>query len=320
MTASDEPPRPLVAVVIPTRRRETRLAIALDALAAQTLGRQYFEVVVVRDTEESEPLAAPPSELRVRFLTIAPTDPAAKREAGWRASVAPLVAFTDDDCRPSPGWLEALLAAAGGEEVFLQGRTEVDPDERHLMVGLARSQRIVGPSGWFETCNMAYPRALMERLDGFDERFTHGGEDTDLGCRAVASGARREYVDGALVWHAVLPNPLPLALGDAGRHTSLPLLVARHPEVRRQLVLGTFQTRSHLGILLAALGAAALPRRPALSLLASLPYVAMNVDPHNLRPRSVAGYLVHMPSRAILDLAQTASIIRSAIHHRVPMA
>ena len=39
--------------------------------------------------------------------------PAAQRNHGWRAGGAPLVAFTDDDCRPAPGWLEALLAGGG---------------------------------------------------------------------------------------------------------------------------------------------------------------------------------------------------------------
>src|SRR5688500_15232844 len=39
---------PEISVVIPTRFRETRLAFALDALAAQTLAPGRFEVIVVR--------------------------------------------------------------------------------------------------------------------------------------------------------------------------------------------------------------------------------------------------------------------------------
>ena len=39
---------PEVSVVIPTRARETRLAFALEALAAQTLYRSRSEVIFVR--------------------------------------------------------------------------------------------------------------------------------------------------------------------------------------------------------------------------------------------------------------------------------
>src|SRR5918999_3952045 len=167
MTAA-EMASPEIAVVIPTRGRETRLAFALEALAGQSLDRDRFEVIVVRDGDAEGPLAAPPDGLDVRFL-VRPgvAGPTAKRNLGWRATSAPLIAFTDDDCRPAPGWLATLLAAAqeaGDCDYFIQGRTEVDPDERHLLFALARSQAIIAPSPWHETCNIAYPRPLLERL------------------------------------------------------------------------------------------------------------------------------------------------------------
>ena len=187
-------PAPEIAVVIPTRGREARLAFALESLAGQ-LEPDRFEVLVVRDADAREPFAIPPPELRVRYVTLpAVAGPTPKRNLGWRSTEAPLVAFTDDDCRAAPGWLASLLASAVGPDVFLQGRTAPDPDERHLLHGLARTVDVPGPGGWFETCNMAYPRRLLESLGGFDEAFGFGGEDTDLAWRASAaarSWARR---------------------------------------------------------------------------------------------------------------------------------
>ena len=60
--AQADPPasEPEIAVVIPTRRRETRLAFALEALAEQRLDPSRFEVVVVRDGDAAEPFAAAP--------------------------------------------------------------------------------------------------------------------------------------------------------------------------------------------------------------------------------------------------------------------
>ena len=218
-----------VAVVIPTRRRETRLAFALEALGRQTLAAERFEVVVVRSGSEG-PLAQAPAGVAARFLDHpGPAGAAAQRNRGWRATSAPLVAFIDDDSRPAPDWLETLLGAADGDERIVQGRIEPDPGEAHLLFGLARSHRIAGPSPRFETGNIAYPRALLERLGGFDERITGAdwGEDTDLGLRAQAAGAEVVYAEDALVWHAVVTRSLRTALRDTRRHAALVAQLAR---------------------------------------------------------------------------------------------
>ena len=230
------------SVVIPTKDRETRLAFALEALAAQSLDRGRFEVVVVRAPHPAgTALCESPAGLNVRFLDSPVAAPAAQRNLGWRAASAQLVAFTDDDCRPSAQWLEALVNAAGGDKLMLQGRTEPDPDEEHLYWGLARSWSITRENGWYATCNMAYPRALLERVGGFDEAFPAAwGEDTDLGLRARGMGARQRYVDEALTWHAVLPRSLPAALREARRRDATVTVVARHPEHRSELHRGYF--------------------------------------------------------------------------------
>ncbi|MBA2298411.1 MAG: glycosyltransferase, partial [Actinobacteria bacterium] len=110
--------RPEAAVVIATRERETRLAFCLEALAAQSVESARFEVVVVRPAGQPGPRAAAPEGLRVRFLEHrGEPGPGAQRNTGWRASEAPLVAFTDDDCRPEGRWLERLMAATDGPQV-----------------------------------------------------------------------------------------------------------------------------------------------------------------------------------------------------------
>jgi GT2 family glycosyltransferase len=167
---------------------------------------------------------------------------------------------------------------------------------------------------------MAYPRALLEGLGGFDEDYWFGGEDTDLALRAIASGARREFVPEALVWHAVLASPPLRTARRAGRWRTQPLVIARHPEQRRHLFLGLFRNRSHFAITLAVLGSTTLRNRPRVAAAATLPYLAMNVDYRNLRPRGLVRQALHLPARALVDLAETAALIRNAIRHRTPMA
>lgn len=317
--SKDEPPvsDPEIAVVIPTRRRETRLAFALEALAAQHLEPSRFEVVVVRDGDASEPLAHPPEGLRVRFLARpGVAGPTAKRNVGWRATSAPLVAFTDDDCRADPDWLTRLLAARDGAGSFLQGRTEPDPDERHLLHGFARSQEIMSLSGWYETCNMAYPRALLERLGGFDESLPFGGEDTDLAYRAIEAGARPAYVEGGLVWHAVMHRSLPRALREARSWSEMSAVVARHPDLRESLYLGVFWRKSHAALLL-ALGGVALGRRHrAIALAAVLPYLELRMNWRHPTARRLLRRAATLPAWAAIDAIEIASRIPAAVRNR----
>ena len=126
-----------VAVVVPSHERPRRLAALLDALAAQTLPRADWELVIVFDDRGDEaarllddhPVGHGGTLRAVRLPAGTGTAPR-QRNVGWRAASAPLVAFTDDDCRPEPRWLERLLAAAPDDaSAFVQGRTRPDPGE-----------------------------------------------------------------------------------------------------------------------------------------------------------------------------------------------
>ena len=306
-----------VSVVVATVGRATRLAFLLEALQQQTLPRERYEVVVVRGRLPGDPDGAF-EELGARVIECSPAGPGALRNKGIAEARAPLIAFTDDDCRPGAEWLERFVEAAAGQNgnFMLQGRTEPDPDERPRLYGLARSQTIVGPSGWYETCNMAYPRELLERLGGFDERFDGGGEDTDLALRAVAQGASFTYVDDACVWHAVHSRHLWEALRDQARWQTIPLVIASHAEQRRALGAGVFWRAGHPRILLAAGAVLATRRAGPLALAAAVPYVRYHVHGYDRTVRGLARAALDLPPRALVDLAGVVTTVRAAIRHR----
>ena len=309
-----------VSVVIPSHAREARLAFALEALAAQTLDSDRFEVIVVRSPASSGPFTQAPEGLAVRFETGPVASRPAQRNHGWRLAAGRLVAFTDDDCRPAAGWLEALVAAADGESVVVQGRTDPDPDEIHLLHGLARSVRVTRASPWYETCNIAYPRDLLERLGGFDERFTGLGEDTDLGLRAVGAGAEVRFSERALVHHAVEAQPLTKAIRSAlTKWETTPLVYREHPEHRRHLFAGFFFNRTHATATAALAGLLIRRRHPLVGAALAAPFVAESIDRENLGPRGLLRQLIHLPARFLRELAMVAGIARGAVRHRTPM-
>ena len=311
----ERPPR--ISVVIPSHGRETRLAFALDALAAQTLDRSDFEVVVVRDGGTPRRAAVAPEGLRARFYERVPRGgPGAARNVGWREARGDLVAFTDDDCRPAPAWLQALIDASGDDSALVQGRTDPDPDERHLLGGLARTQAVAAPTGWYQTCNIAYPRALLERLGGFDEGYTRAGEDTDLAMRALEAGARAVFAPEAVVWHAVHPRHLPAALRETLRWGANPRLLGRHPGLRRLLPLGFFWKGSHPRVLLFLAGLIAVRRSPLAALLV-LPYLELHLRTYDRTSRGLARAALDLPSRTAVDGLEVGVTAVAAARERV---
>lgn len=310
---------PEVSVVIPTFERETRLAFALEALAAQTLPVERFEVIVVRaEGAAGEGVAEPPAALGVQSLISPVAGAAAQRNLGWQRARGSVIAFLDDDCRPEPGWLERLTAAADGAASFVQGRTVPDPDERHLLHGLARTMVVQGPSPWYPSCNIAYPRALLERLGGFDESFPGAfAEDTDLAMRALDAGAEARFVGEACVRHAVHTRSLREAVGQARRRSAVARVVKRHPRTRRGLYARVFFTWRHAYTWLLLAGAALAPRRPLIGLTITLPYLVRNADRSYLTPRGVAIQAARLPARLCVDIAEVVVVLRAALKERV---
>lgn len=50
-------------------------------------------------------------------------------------------------------------------------------------------------------CNMAFRRAELVRIGGFDERFRIAGDDVDLCWRLQDAGLTLGFHPGAMVWH-----------------------------------------------------------------------------------------------------------------------
>ncbi len=242
---------------------------------------------------------------------------ARQRNVAWRAARAPVVLFTDDDCRPPNDWLaRALAAAAAHPGAIVQGATRPDPDERHLVAAPhARTQAIEPPVPWAQTCNVLYPRAVLEAAGGFEEAMA-AGEDTDLALRARALGVQYVGVPDLLTHHAVEAGSLRGKLATIPRWRGLALVVRRHPQVRRHLVGGVFWRLSHALLPVAVLAVLAARRTRGRSLVAALPYVLSARGSYGSGVRGQARALAEVPGRAIVDAAEIAALARGSAEQR----
>ncbi len=321
---------PAAAVVVATHGRPLRLRWLLNALEEQDAG---FEPVIVHnrsDAATARVLADHPLRPRV---VVAPdgAGPATMRNLGWRAaSACDLVAFTDDDCRPPAAWLRELVAAAEAHPgAIVQGATHPDPDELGVYhhAPHARSQEIDPPHVMAQTCNIAYPRAVLEAVGGFDEAFPQAvGEDTDLALRARAAGAPFVAAPAALSYHAV-DWGLRRRVRGSWRWQHMALLVRKHPELRRELPLGGWAWKaSHARWLLAAAGLAAAARpggvtgpslgRRLRDATLLVPWVATTPRTYGDHPRALARTALELPGRFVLDGVETAALLRGSVRHR----
>lgn len=311
-----------VSVVVASHGRPLRLRWLLNALEEQTLPPERWEAVVVHDYApptarrviEAHPLFG--QRLRALPISEGAGSPARQRNLGWRAARHRWIAFTDDDCRPEPTWLEELLLAAGqAGDAVVQGATRPDPLESAILAAPHVRTMSIDPVGpYAQTCNILYPRPLIEQLGGFDEGAITG-EDVDLALRARAAGVPIVAAPGAVVNHAVEAHSLPGIVVQNLKWRHLAYLVRRHPELRRQLPLGVFWDLEHLWTSLALAGLLAARRRPALLILA-VPYVVRVSGRRGEGWRARATSVAELPGQASRQAAEVLGLIWGSLRHR----
>jgi glycosyltransferase involved in cell wall biosynthesis len=195
-----------VSVIVPVRNGVGFLRELLPMLAAQTLDRPRFEVVIADDGSSDDPGQFETADGHVRVLSGQPLNSYGARNRAVGAARGRVLAFCDADCLPESDWLANGLAALEDADL-VAGRIRFIPPERGgawSVVDMETSknhERLV-KLGLAETANLFVRRGLFMEVGGFDDTIDEHG-DFDFVERCVARGARLVYVHDVSVSHPV---------------------------------------------------------------------------------------------------------------------
>ena len=246
-----------VSVVVPTYKRPDLLIRCLTALVEQDIDPTTYEILIADDAAcdetrrevESWATRITACGHTLRYIPVTGMHgPAAARNAGWRAAFGTIIAFTDDDCLPTPGWLRAGIAAFTDGVVGVSGKLVIPlchapTDYECNAAQLATAE--------FVTANCFYRRDCLDAIGGFDERFTAAWrEDSDLIFRLMERYCRRGdheghpdgvgepfiYAPEAVVVHPIRPAQWGISLKQQRKSMFNALLYKKHPELYHQKI------------------------------------------------------------------------------------
>jgi GT2 family glycosyltransferase len=209
---SAEPEVPITvrsaSIIIPTFNGALRIGNCLDALLLQTEGRNV-EIMVVNDGSTDNTVEVVARYSRVRLISQPNTGPAAARNRGATEARGTIILFTDDDCVPMQGWLDAMLEPFQDPEVvgvkgayrtrqtrLLARFVQIEYEDRYrLMAGL--------PSiDFIDTYSAAFRRDRFLEMTGYDTSFPLAcAEDVELSYRMSRRGWTMRFAPAAIVYH-----------------------------------------------------------------------------------------------------------------------
>ena len=183
---ADGPP---FAVVVPTVNRPS-LRLLLASLAAQNPAPAEVVVADDRGLPHGSPSPDVGAFTGARIVRSGGRGPAAARNAGWRCTRTDWVVTVDDDVVLPDGWSRRLVEdiTAHPHAGAIAGRITVP-----MPVGRRPTDWERNTAGlehaWWATADMAFRRAALAAVGGFDERFQRAyREDADIALRLREAG------------------------------------------------------------------------------------------------------------------------------------
>lgn len=198
---------PFVSVVIPALNAETIIDRCLAALTHQSLPRDRYEIIVVDDgSRDGTAARAEAAGARVTRLEQS-AGPGGARNAGVAIARGELIVFTDADCEPTSGFLEALVEPMsdvriqGTKGVYLSRQPEITA--RFVQIEYEDRYRHTATTRWIDfvdTYAACFWKRDLDRVGGFDPIYRQCG-DQELSFRLAEAGVHIRFAPDARTFH-----------------------------------------------------------------------------------------------------------------------
>jgi GT2 family glycosyltransferase len=195
-----------VSVIVPHFDDLRRLDLCLTDLRRQSFPSEDFEIIVADNASTAGPAAV--SAViggRARLVTVTQKGAGPTRNGAAYVARGDILAFTDCDCRPEPGWLAAGIEAlslydivGGRMMVSVDDPEDMTPTEAFETVFAFDNRHYVARKGFTVTANLFCRRAVFEAVGGYGVGFS---EDVEWCQRATRIGYRLGYARDAAVSH-----------------------------------------------------------------------------------------------------------------------
>jgi glycosyltransferase involved in cell wall biosynthesis len=221
------------------------------------------------------------------------------RNRAAEVATGDVVAFTDSDCEPRPGWLAAGVAQLSEGVGVVQGRTV---PATPVTVPWSVTQDLSAFTHLYEACNIFYRRTALLEAGGFNEAIGFFGEDTAAGWNVERAGWTSAWAPDAVVAHVVTTPGYGWHLRRAWFYSNWPALIRAYPEKRALLWKRWFLRRrsAEADLLLLGVVTAGVLTSPW-PLVAAAPFV--------WRHR-------RSPGKALFDLTVSVALLRGSVRHR----
>ncbi|MGH8033791.1 MAG: glycosyltransferase, partial [Lysobacterales bacterium] len=214
-TINESDPTLRISVVIPTFQRAGALQACLLALSVGFPADA--EVIVVSDggDKASFPdLSRFEKHLNLVVIHAEHGGAGHARNQGLQRVQAPIVVFTDDDCLPQAGWLEAIAAqvsldpprAAGGKTISHPADNVYATAAQLVLDLMERDQRQKNYEPvFFPSNNIAFPTEALKQIGGFDAGF-RTAEDREVCRRWLQAGCQLGKAPDSVLLHVTPLN------------------------------------------------------------------------------------------------------------------
>ncbi|HEX9867461.1 MAG TPA: glycosyltransferase [Candidatus Tectomicrobia bacterium] len=230
----EEPPK--ISVVVCAYNAEPTMRDCLESLTKLSYPR--YEAVIVDDGSTDRTGIIADEYPQFKIIHQPNRGLSAARNVGLEAATGDIIAYLDSDAVADPDWLTYLAWKFKNTDHVGVGGPNLPPPEEGWLANCVASapgsptQILLDDeiAEHIPGCNMAFRKAALAEIDGFDTTYTAAGDDVDICWRLQERGHTIGFSPAAIVWHHRRKTIKSYLRQQMGYGKAEAMLLQKHPD------------------------------------------------------------------------------------------